>query len=42
MVWKSYKYEGTGIYKFSPLVFAGMIMLVVYLLPMILRPTDFV
>jgi hypothetical protein len=31
----------TGIYHFSPLVFAGMLMLLAYVMPMILRPHDF-
>jgi chitin synthase len=34
-------WNGTGEYKFSTLVFAGVVMCIVFLIPMILRPLDF-
>ena len=37
----TWTWEGTGNYYFSWLVFAGITMLSVYLIPMIMRPLDF-
>lgn len=40
--WNGHEWIPTREYKFSALVFAGIIMCLVYLIPMILRPIDFI
>ena len=37
----TWQWNGVGVYYFSPLVLAGVIMLSVYLVPMVMRPIDF-
>jgi hypothetical protein len=37
----TWQWNGDGVYYFSPLVLAGVIMLSVYMVPMIIRPIDF-